>query len=63
MMTNTTTKNQVEHAAQFSSCRQCGYSLEGATTINLLCDECDDSNNNPFSVDPDLAALDAEISN
>lgn len=50
-----TTKNQA------TTCRQCGYSLEGATAIDSLCDECDDTHNNPFSVDPDLAALDAEI--
>jgi len=43
-----TTEQQTKPAA---TCRQCGYSLDGATTINFLCDECDDDNNNPFPVD------------
>jgi len=54
MTANTTAKTT-------ATCRECGYSLAGATAHNSLCDECDDNQNNPFSVDPDLAALDAEI--
>ena len=36
--------------------------MEGATTGNQYCDECDDNNNNPEFHDPDLQALDLEAS-
>ena len=43
-------------------CACCGWEMEGATTGNEYCDECDDNNNNPEFHDPDLQALDLEAS-